>query len=531
MNVIQPSRNSLQYQSVSKWVPYLIIVICAGIGGVLLLFVTNWGIGISPDSTVYISVARNFLKGYGFSISSGSPMTHYPPFYPMFLSLSAIWGQDPLNGARGLHTFLFVTSLALSGLIIYLETRGSIIAAICGILLLLCSNAVILVYSFAWSESLFILLSLAGLWLLCKYLETSKLIILLISSILIGFAFLTRYMGISLILTGCLFILLLSTVGLFRKVVIAAFFSIIALIPISLWLLRNSLVADTLTNRTFTAHPITWQHVDAGILTIANWLLIPQNWSMNFKTGVLAMLAVVILTAYILSFRLTLKNPGNRQFIYFPSIFIIFTFSYFLCLGFSISYADAHTPIDDRILSPLYIIGVIAIICIAYYMWLLFNKRKIVIMSFLLISFSFITAQPLYSIPFVASLHYNGSGYSNKYWKTSPIIRAVKSFPENLVIFSNCPDAIEILADKSSQMIPRKVNTDTQLHNENFEPQIKDMIRQIENGKAILIYFSIGGGRWYLPSEEEISSNLHVPILYKSWDGTIFGSRQELIGF
>jgi hypothetical protein len=86
-----------------------------------------------------------------------------------------------------------------------------------------------------------------------------------------------------------------------------------------------------------------------------------------------------------------------------------------------------------------------------------------------------------------------------------------------------------MLAGNQSQMIPRKVNTDTRFPNENFEPQLRDMIGQIENGRAILIYFSHVGWRWYLPSEQEIAGNLHAGVLYKGWDGKIWGTVEQKI--
>ena len=514
-------------ESASKWLPYLIVAGCASIGAAILLYATNWGIGISPDSTVYINVARNLLKGYGFSNPPGTPMTHYPPFYPMVLSLSALWGQDPLDGARGIHAFLFWATLVLAGWIIYRETHGSMIASISGLLLLLASNTIIYVYSFAWSESLFMLLCLAGLLSLREYIEQTHVGLLLLSSLLVGFAFLTRYVGISVTITCCLCILLMSILGLYKRLIIAAGFGMMTLFPVSLWVLRNSLVAGTLTNRSLVSHPVTLQHVNAGISTISRWFFMPQDWPFEVKSGLLGAFAVIVLIACVSLLQYNLKMKGNKRIVFFPSIFIIFLFSYLVFLGFSISYIDAHTPLDNRILSPLYIIGVIALVCLSYHIWFYYGKRKVVAISLLFISFSFLIAQVLHSVPLVASLHYNGSGYADKYWKNSPIIGVVKSLPDNLVIFTNGPDPIDILTGKTSQMIPGKVDAGTRLDNKDFPSQFADMVRQIEDGKALLVYFSMITWRWYLPSQEELAAGLRVPVPYKGWDGMIFDTGRE----
>jgi len=96
-----------------------------------------------------------------------------------------------------------------------------------------------------------------------------------------------------------------------------------------------------------------------------------------------------------------------------------------------------------------------------------------------------------------------------------------------LSFFTNGPDPIAILTGKTSQMIPHKVDAGTRLNNENFPSQFAEMIRQIENGKALLVYFNMITWRWYLPSKEELAASLRVPVPYQAWDGMIFGTRRE----
>ena len=69
------------------------ILVLALTGSLVLAFATTWGIGISPDSTIYIKAARGLLAGKGFYLISldgeWSPMTHFPPFFPLLLALMA----------------------------------------------------------------------------------------------------------------------------------------------------------------------------------------------------------------------------------------------------------------------------------------------------------------------------------------------------------------------------------------------------------------------------------------------------------
>jgi hypothetical protein len=512
-----------------KWFPFLVMATCACAGGVILLFTTTWGIGVSTDSITYIDVARNFLKGYGLSHPPGSPMTHYPPLYPIVLSISGLFASDPLDGARWLQTLFFCATIAISGLIIYRETGGSAISYIIGLLLLLTSNTLISVYSFAWSEGLFILLSLAGFLLLGEYLQNSKTVFLLTSSIITGLALLTRYVGISLVLTGCLCILALARSSISKRLIITAIFGIVGLCPVSLWVLRNRMLSSTLTNRSLVSHPITLDQVNTGILTISSWLCIPQDWSLSVRIGLLVIFAAVILTGFVIFLKhyKHVKDYENRWILFVPSLFIIFTFSYFLVLGISISFVDAHTPLSIRILSPLYVIGVIGIVCLSYNLWVQCEKRQMVAISLLVISSLFLLNQSFHAVSLVNSLHHDGSSSSflNKYWKQSTIIERIKSLPDNITIYTNAPDPIDILAGKSSIMLPAKVDAATRINNEKFPSQFADMAKEIQSGKSILVYFSGITWRWYLPTKNEIAKNTHLRVLYQGWDGMIYGAE------
>jgi hypothetical protein len=506
----------------TRMAAFLLMALCACIGGAILIFSTQWGIGVTTDSTVYVNVARNFLKGYGLSHPPGAPMTHYPPLYPIALSLSGLFGQDPLDGARWLHALLFCVTLILCGLTIYRETHGSTIAWVAGLLLLLSSSTMIYVYSFAWSESLFILLSLAGFLMLGEYLERSRPLPLLASSILIGLAFLTRYIGISLVITGCLCILLFSRSNLLRKCIDATIFGMVSLCAIILWIVRNREVAGTLTNRAIVSHPITLDHLNSGVFTVSKWLYMPQDWPLYVRVILLAIFAFVMLAGYAILFGKWITSRENRhdkRLLYYPSLSILFMVSYTLCLGLSISFVDAHTPVDNRILSPLYAVIVIGIVCLSYHLWCTFGKKQIAIIMLALASLAIILCQIVYSVPLIASLHYDGGGYSSKYWKHSRVMDIIKSLPDDAVIYTNGPDAIEILTGKGSTMLPVKVHAVTRLKNENFLSEFASIVEQINNGKAILVYFNLVTWRWYLPTQEDFSTNLRIQVLYQGWYG------------
>src|SRR5437899_2686640 len=73
------------------------------------------GIGVSPDSVFYVSVAENLHDHHELKDFSQLPLIDFPAFYPIFLqSVITITGWKPLVYGPWLNGFLF-------GLIIYLS--------------------------------------------------------------------------------------------------------------------------------------------------------------------------------------------------------------------------------------------------------------------------------------------------------------------------------------------------------------------------------------------------------------------------
>ncbi len=66
------------------------------VGAAALVFGTRWGVGLSPDSAIYIGAARNLLARHGLSVATYpgefAPMTQYPPFFPALLAAIGLLG-------------------------------------------------------------------------------------------------------------------------------------------------------------------------------------------------------------------------------------------------------------------------------------------------------------------------------------------------------------------------------------------------------------------------------------------------------
>jgi hypothetical protein len=72
----------------------MLLVLAGACASLLMLWITTYGLGISPDSMVYMETAKSILAGHGFftggldvvNTRRGTPMTHFPPAYPLLLA-------------------------------------------------------------------------------------------------------------------------------------------------------------------------------------------------------------------------------------------------------------------------------------------------------------------------------------------------------------------------------------------------------------------------------------------------------------
>ena len=178
-----------------------------GVSFVLLLTCRN-GMGVTPDSASYISAARNLVDGNGLLTYNGLHLIVQPPLYPIILAIiKKLVFIDPMISAAYVNAILFGLIIYLSGLLL-LKYLDSFVLAFLGTVSVLISYALIQASLMILSETLFIFLVLLFLYYFEKYQSKKDFIFFFIFSLSISAACLTRYTGITIILTGIICIIL-----------------------------------------------------------------------------------------------------------------------------------------------------------------------------------------------------------------------------------------------------------------------------------------------------------------------------------
>jgi hypothetical protein len=125
-------------------------------------------------------------------------------------------------------------------------------------------------------------------------------------------------------------------------------------------------------------------------------------------------------------------------------------------------------------------------------------------------------------LPYWHYAHENGRWYTGKQWQTSNILKIVRSLPQDIFLYSNGNDAIELLTRKKSFRIPAVENPGTVTKNMEFDSQLQAMVKKLKATNGVLVYFNLIKWRWYLPTSEYLYENLPLRIIYQGSDGAVF---------
>ena len=90
----------------------------------------------------------------------------------------------------------------------------------------------------------------------------------------------------------------------------------------------------------------------------------------------------------------------------------------------------------------------------------------------------------------VRQLSSEGQGFAYSSWRDSPAIQAVRGLPP-VILYSNKPTAIYLLAGKSAYITPTPSDAVTGLEREGFSADLQEMQQRVLDGKAVVVLFGL----------------------------------------
>ena len=321
---------------------YLLVVIFATI---LLYNFTKNNLEMLVDSFYYLSTAEHIKNGDGFYYNLKNnplPLTAFPPIYPLAISFPF---DEIKDNAICLNMFLFAMNSLLIYYLIFKETNSQISAFISGIIYITSPTATVM-YTWVMSDTLFLFFTLLGMIFITKYLDNYNFKWLIFTAITLSLITLTRYVGIVQIVVFSVFLLYKKT-----KIKHLISFTIVLLIPILLWAIRNTLLTGNPVKRTLVFH-FNYAKLTELFLCIRNWIL-PIDLRLRY--------AIFFILIFLISYAILevyyRKNKSSNTVS--NTLYIFYIVLYLIGVFVAGSTTDIFTSFDQRMMAPVFVLFLI----------------------------------------------------------------------------------------------------------------------------------------------------------------------------
>jgi len=473
----------------------LVLLLGVSMGaGVLLILATDQGVGISTDSIAYLGVSENVLDGrglYWISANGGwQPLTYFPPLYPLVLAGLELFSIHSLAAARFLNVLLFSFTVILVGLILF-ESSERVWLAILGGVLAGVSPILVGMYAIAHSEALFIFLGFSGLYLFVRYIKTHRFILLIASALAISLTYLSRYVGITFIVTVAALILLDTDEKRREKVRNLTLILTIGFVPILVWMGRNFYLTGTATNRVFLWHPPELSKLMSGFNLLWEWLL-PYPFTNRFLIGMILIMTGILVAVVILcwkkGFRNCLGYLRNSPSSNMRMALLVFNCVYALSLLFSMTFIDAAIPMDIRITLPLYFgLGILALSLLPIILDLFDNPvwHFAIIILIALFTYSYIAR----GVSEARVLRYDPYGWGSPLFRED-LLSEVLELDQDTIIYTNNLELLYYFYDRNGYSTPSKIDKVKMTARPYQEKRLAQMRKLLIDGKAVLVFFN-----------------------------------------
>ncbi|WP_214071022.1 hypothetical protein [Mucilaginibacter sp. dw_454] len=493
----------------SRLLRHLDTIIAAAIGFYAIhLFTKYSGVGISPDSIMYASTATNIQAHWSLMTFNETPLVFFPVFYPFFLAvIQFITRVDPFTAGSVINSCLFAGVILITGWMLAKFITHSRIYKWLILAAIILSPALLQIYSFLWSETLFIFLVMLFILNYHHYLQKQTTTRLLLTALVAALACITRYAGITLIGTGALMLLLDTKLPTKRKIKHIALFCLLSISFVVINLVHNRLSAGLSTGtREPSITPLSENMYYVG--TVFN------DWGAlgTFADHYAIPITIFILFSLIgiLIFK-TIKGQINS----YENIIIVYTVVYGLFIILIATFSRFET-LNSRLLSPMFIPLVIS--CTSWVPDVLQRvkgKSKYVLSGLAIVAmlaFEYFTYQIDYQ-RYDDEMDYGVPGYSDDSWNKSPFIESLIAhkhiFKEGVPIYSDANEAVYFFTGMSSTLVPHHF----------FKKTIDDFFKVKH---YYYIWFKALDNNKELLNINDIQKQEKLKLLYSYPDGAVY---------
>ncbi len=471
-----------------------LVLLVAAISFVATLVATSkWGIGLTPDSFVYLNGAKNLATGHGFT-SDGQQITAFAPGYPAVLSLAEHAGIAVSDFARFLAALSFAVTVVLGYVLLrrHIRSRKIRIAATVAIG---CSAVLLQTYKEALSEHLFIIVVILFVLAAEELVHRPRKLLPAAALVALAWgAFYLRYAGMIFVpLAALLAVTALWRTSRRRALVQSAIMLVAGVALPALWMKRNADLGTGLLGgrQDATAGPLT--NIARTSNELSSWFVTSATPAVLRLVVFLALVTVVaILIVGLAQNRLRVPDDA-REII--PAALVSSVYLAYLTVTASLV---AFAPINSRFMAPAYVPTIVV------GAWVFERLRPQVSLpvrrwmngvaiAWLVISLLWFAGMTL------GSARSGAGGYATARWHESKLMQDVRAIDPSVPTYTNDSVAVELF---TGRVVPLSV-AKTFFQSNQETGSLPSFVHQVQcAGHAELVWFQPNGRpRLYTPQE------------------------------
>jgi len=407
------------------------------------------GPGLDPDAASYLGAGESLAHGTGLTIPMSdwsdsdptSPLSHFPPGFPIGIAATVDLGLSPTQGARAIETVAFALTVAIVTYTVGV-TVGTLAGALIGLALML-ARPIVLVHLSVLSEPLF--LSVLAVTLVGMTRRWHPLAV----GTAAATAALVRYAGVAAVAAAVLW-QLVEPGPARRRITRALLAGLPALVIQGAWVVHTRVTSGATGIRQFGIYGNLGEAFVQGGKTLAAWLIPttdpPTPVQLWLAVAAALIIALVVSVATRQAFRA--RDESWRAL----AALALTIACYVGVLVASRLTADANIPFDERILSPFIVLamtGVAIAVGRAWRGWGLLLRGSLAVLFA-----AWMITSSLASYDEASWATSYGSDFAGEDWRGSALLQWVRTKGASTPVYSNWPEAIYFHAHRPAWLLP-----------------------------------------------------------------------------
>jgi hypothetical protein len=469
---------------------FALVVTACLISASLVWVATRQGVGLSPDSLQYLEASESVVAGQGLTTIGWDgqriPLTHYPPAYPLLLSAGSWLGLSFETTARVSNVVLFAATLVLIGLIVRRIAPHPSWAAPAAVFVAALTHDLVVVHSMAWSEPLYLTLTLGGLFALALALDRHSLPLLILAAAAAAAASVVRYVGVANIGVVGLVTLLWWRSNKWMRLGTPAMLSLVMVLPLLTTLLLGARGnGGAVANRRFGWHPLEWMDVEIAASVVGHWIT-PLDDAGLLSVAWLFAISVLALSMLYLRTRQAAPSDLSPQGKSLTRILLLYAVLYIAVVALSMTVVDAQTTFEPRMLVPVLAVAIIVTVT-----WLARQSRRgeFVRLAAAAIIALVVSANTLRWIPWLRDAQRYGLGLRRVDSRGLDLVHSARHLPPTAQVYSNDPYYLRVHTPYVAAGLPRQLDPNSLLPNARHDEQVQEICEMAATRPTYVVLF------------------------------------------